>query len=74
MDEVLTIPKAAKQIASDLGLSPNTVGAYLRDAIAKGELQAYKRGGKNRQFLKSADVDEYKKRQLTFIPLHIDNR
>jgi hypothetical protein len=73
-EEALTIPKAAQRIAPDLGLSTTTVGAYLREAIARGELTAYKRGDKDRQYLRSIDVDEYKKRQQQFTPLFpVDN-
>jgi hypothetical protein len=68
-EEVLTIPKAAGRLAPELGLSPNTIGAYLRQAIARGEMVAYKRGSSDRLYLRITDVDQYRESQLQFTPL-----
>ena len=67
-EECLTIPKAAERIAPDLGLSPYTVGAYLRQAIAKGEISAFQKGSLERVFLKVSDVEEYKRKRSTYTP------
>lgn len=70
-EECLTIPKAAEKIAQDLQLSPYTVSAYLRMAIAADKLKAYKRGDKSRQYLKISDIEEYKRHQLAYIPVKV---
>lgn len=67
-DEVLTIPKAAEKIAPDLGLSKYTVGAYMREAIRSNRLPAYKKGGKDRQYVRLEDVNAYKEVLMTFTP------
>lgn len=69
IEEALTIPEAAERIAPSLGLSPYTVAAYMREAIRRSELQTYRKGNKERQYLKIADVDAYKERQQVFVPV-----